>query len=118
MQISRARTLVLASGLLGLAALLLLTVFQGGGEVPLVHALGTPTPGTPGAPLTDINGVNCADVYLVELEQPVANAKPVTPEEFVPLLDKACDDCGIRRQNIGGKVYLMDVQLVTRAAQA
>jgi hypothetical protein len=44
-----------------------------------------------------------------------ANAKPVTPEEFVPLLDKACRDCGIERVHKGGRVYLMDVRLVNPA---
>jgi hypothetical protein len=47
-----------------------------------------------------------------------AGAKPVTPEEFVPLLDKACDDCGIERVQRGGRVYLMDVQLVRPALEA
>ncbi len=44
-----------------------------------------------------------------------ANAKPVTPEEFVPLLEKACRDCGIERTHKSGRVYLKDVRLVNPA---
>jgi hypothetical protein len=47
-----------------------------------------------------------------------ASARPVTPEEFVPMLDKACTDCGIQRTHKSGQVYLVDVQLVNKSQKA
>jgi hypothetical protein len=47
-----------------------------------------------------------------------AGAKPVTPEDFVPMLDKACTDCAIARTHKSGQVYLVDVQLVNKASKA
>jgi hypothetical protein len=47
-----------------------------------------------------------------------AGAKPVTPEDFVPMLDKACTDCAIARTHKSGQVYLVDVQLVNKSQKA
>ena len=44
-----------------------------------------------------------------------AGIKPASIEEFVLLLDRACNECGIEREHKSGKVYLMDVQLVKAA---
>ena len=34
-----------------------------------------------------------------------AGIKPASIEEFVPLLDRACNECGIEREHKSGKVY-------------
>jgi len=47
-----------------------------------------------------------------------AGIKPVSIEEFIPLLDKACKECGIEREHKSGKVYLIDVRLVRPALEA
>jgi hypothetical protein len=41
----------------------------------------------------------------------VASVMPLSANEFVPVLDKVCLDLGIRREQNGNTVYLMDVQL-------
>jgi hypothetical protein len=58
------------------------------------------------------------DVYKAYMRNcKAASAKPLSASEFVPVLDKVCTDLGIRREQKGNRVYLVDVQLV-RAALA
>lgn len=50
-----------------------------------------------------------ADVYRAYAgRDPTA----VTPEEFVPVFDRACAESGIQRESVGGMVYLRDIRIV------
>ena len=53
--------------------------------------------------------VSETDAYRAYAER---HPMPVTPEEFVPVFDRACAECGIQRESVGGKVYLMDVKIL------
>lgn len=60
-----------------------------------------------------------SDLYKAYMRKcKAANAKPLSAGEFVPVLDKVCNDLGIRREQKGNKVYLVDVQLVKNSARA